>query len=130
MARRFACLVLVLWLALALDGCAFVLMRRTLPSQQRLKIVGASMDKYSVRLSFPNAKEYQFDGEGRVTIDLPSEYGGCRPMFGPIPLNRAFNPVTVKRFEVVYRGRIVRKLSLEEITKLPTDHNGYHLLEL
>jgi hypothetical protein len=130
MARRFACLVLVFWLALALDGYAFVLMPRTLPSQQRLKIVGASMDKYSVRLSFPNAKEYQFDGEGRVTIDLPSEYGGCRPMLGPIPLHRAVNPVTAKRFDVLRRGRIVRKLSLEDIMKLTTDHDGYHLLKL
>jgi len=51
-------------------------------------------------------------------------------MVGPIPLNRAVNPVTAKRFEVLRRGRIVRKLSLEEITKLPTDHDGYHLLKL
>jgi len=51
-------------------------------------------------------------------------------MFGPIPLNRAVNPVTAKQFEVLRRGRIVRKLSLEEIAKLPTDQDGYHLLKL
>jgi hypothetical protein len=51
-------------------------------------------------------------------------------MFGPIPLNRAVNPVTAKRFVILRRGRTIRKLSLEEIRRLPTDHEGYHLLKL
>lgn len=89
-----------------------------------------STDHYMVRMSFSSPKEYRFDGEGRVTIDVPSEFGGCRAMFGPIPLNRAVNPVAAKQFEILRRGRIVRKLSLEEIAKLPTDHDGYHLLKL
>lgn len=121
---------LVFALFTLLTGCAFVLLPRTLPSQQRLKIVSASPDRCIVRTRIPSLKEYPVAADGRVAVDIASESGGCNAYVFGIRVGRGVNPVTAKRIEIVRAGKTVRRLSLMEIAALPTDADAYHLLKL
>jgi len=113
----------------ALTGCAYRLAPWTLPSQQRLKIVGASAEQYVIRLRIHDLKEYRVVADGRVTLDVPAEHGECSVyLFNLILVQRGVNPFTVKTVEIVRGGKPMRKLSLKEIAQLPADSEAYHLL--
>jgi hypothetical protein len=116
-------------LGLAPTGCAYRLPLSTLPSQQRLKIVDASAEPCAIRLRIHDPKEYRVAKDGRITVDVPGDSGECSVyLFDLIPVQRGANPLTAKTFEIVEGDKTVRKLSLKEISELPMDAEGYHLL--
>jgi hypothetical protein len=116
-------------LGLAQTGCAYRLARWTMPSQQRLKIVGSSDYAYVVRLRIHDPRDYRVAADGRITLDAPGDHGECSVyLFDVIRVQRGVDPLTAKRFEIVRGGKIVGKLSLKEIGELPVDAEGYHLL--
>jgi len=69
--------------------------------------------------------------DGRVRFEVPVYSRHCRPyLFGIVPLNKP-TPVEERRvIQVLRDGRIVRKLSANEIARLPADAEGYSLLEI
>jgi hypothetical protein len=119
----------VLTLNFILAGCAYRLSAPVLPSQQRLKVVGVSPEAYVLRLRISEPLDYRVPADGRVTLDVPSYRNGCGPyLFDKLRIHRAGNPFTARTLDVIVGGRITRQLSLKEISALPADAEGYHLL--
>jgi hypothetical protein len=119
----------VLTLNFTLAGCAYRLPAPMLPSQQRLKVVGVSPEAYVLRLRIREPRDYRVPADGRVTLDVPSYRAGCSVyLFDKLRIQRGANPFTARTIDVVVGGRITRQLSLKEISALPADAQGYHLL--
>jgi hypothetical protein len=112
-----------------LAGCAYRLPVPMLPSQQRLKVVSASPDAYVLRLRIREPRDYQVPADGRVTLDIPGYRAACSVyLFDKLRIQGGANPFTARTIDVVVGGKITRQLSLNEISALPADAEGYHLL--
>jgi hypothetical protein len=119
----------VLALNFALAGCAYRLPAAMLPSQQRLKVAAASPEAYVLRLRIREPSDYRVPPDGRVTLDVPAYRAGCSVyLFDKLRIQRGANPFTARTIDVVAGGKITRQLSLKEISALPVDPEGYHLL--
>jgi len=100
-----------------------------LPSQQRLKVAAASPEAYILRLRIREPRDYRVPADGRVTLDVPAYRAGCSVyLFDKLRIQRGANPFTARTIDVVAGGKILRQLSLKEISALPVDPEGYHLL--
>jgi hypothetical protein len=120
---------LVLNVTFILAGCAYRLPAPMLPSQQPLRVVGVSPEVYVLRLRIREPRDYRVPADGRVTLDIPSYRTGCSVyLFDKIRILRGANPFTARTIDVVVGGEITRQLSLKEISALPVDADGYHLL--
>jgi hypothetical protein len=121
----------VITLNFALAGCAYRLSPTVLPSQHRLKVVADSSESYVLRLRIRERRDYQVPADGRVTLDAPAYRAGCSVyLFDKIRIRRGANPFTARTIDIVVGGKITRQLSLKEISTLPADPEGYHLLAL
>lgn len=119
----------VLTLNFALAGCAYRLPAPMLPSQQNLKVEAASPEAYLLRLRIREPRDYRVPADGRVTLDVPAYRAGCSVyLFDKLRIQRGANPFTARTIDVVAGGKIIRQLSLKEISALPVDPEGYHLL--
>ena len=118
-----------LTLNFASAGCAYRLHVPILPSQQNLKVDAASPEAYLLRLRIREPRDYRVPADGRVTLDVPAYRPGCGVyLFDIVRIHRGANPFTAKTVDVVAGGKIIRQLSLKEISALPVDREGYHLL--
>jgi hypothetical protein len=65
-----------------------------------------------------------------VTFDVPVSSRHCTQYFLGIRVHRP-TPVEKRRVIQVVRGdKVVRKLSADDIARLPTDSDGYHVLQI
>ena len=120
---------LVLILNFTLAGCACSLPAPRLASQQRLRVVSPSPENFVLRLRIREPRDYRVPTDGRVTLDIPAYRAGCSEyLFGKLRIQRGADPFTAKNIDVAISGKITRQLSLKEISALPTDAEGYHLL--
>jgi hypothetical protein len=116
-------------LASTLVGCAYALPPVTLPTQVRLKIVAKSPDVYDARLRITEPHEYRVPADGRVTLDVPTYRAGCSVyLFGKLRMPNHSDPYTAKTLDLLAGGKIVQQLSLKNISTLPVDADGYHIL--
>jgi hypothetical protein len=119
----------LLTLNFTLAGCAYRLPAPMLPSQYRLKVVANSSQAYVLRLRIREPRDYQVPTDGRVTLDVPGYRAGCSVyLFDKLRIQRGSNPFTARTIDVVVTGKITRQLSLKEISAMPVDAEGYHLL--
>jgi len=113
---------------LFLTGCVYALRPGNNPSQQKLCLHSASPANYIIRVVDTN--DFPVAADGRVTINIPTLRRGCDTyLFGFIKLSDG-SPEHLKAIHVLRDEKIVRKLSLEKLKKLPTDTEGYHTLDL
>jgi hypothetical protein len=62
-------------------------------------------------------------------LDVPAYRPACSVyLFNQIRVRRGANPFYEKTVGIVVGGKTVRSLSLKEITSLPVDGEGYHVL--
>ena len=120
----------VLTLNFALADCAYRLPAPMLPSQQRLKVAAAaSPEAFILRLRIHEPRDYRVAADGRVTLDVPGYRAGCSVyLFDKLRIQRGANPFTARTIDVVVGGKVTQQLSLKEISVLPVDPEGYHLL--
>jgi len=124
------CCVITLGFAV-LSGCAYRLPAYNLPSQQRLIIVARSPERYVVAFRYSKSAAAPVATDGRVKIDVPRLPRACSVyLFNQIRISEGFNPMFSKSIYVVDAGNIAAKLSLEEMSKLPVDDSGYHILKI
>jgi len=94
-------------------------------------IVARFPEHYVVRVKASNTAEFPVSSDGRVIIDVPrlprtdSVY-----LFDWIRISGGVQPFTAKSVQLLDSGNIAAKLSLEEIAKLPSDPEGYHILRM
>jgi hypothetical protein len=66
-----------------------------------------------------------------MIINVPAAHRGCSVyLFDKIPISRVADPFSAKNIELTTLAGSSRKLSFNDLFKLPTDQEGYHLLNI
>jgi len=113
---------------LLLTGCVLALRPYNTPSQQKLAIRTPTPTNCVVQVA--DARTFPVGADGRVTFEVPRLPRGCDTyLFGVIKIGDG-SPENVRAIHVWRNGKIVRKLSLAQLGKLPVDAGGYHILVL
>jgi hypothetical protein len=116
-------------LIFTLGGCAYRLPVAAMPSQQRLKLLSVAPEAFSLRLRISEPRDYRVPNTGRVTLDVSGYRAACSVyLFDKLRIRRGANPFDERTVDIIVGGKIARQLSLKEISELPTDAEGYHLL--
>ncbi len=123
-------------LALSHCGCMVACGPGRHPPPQKLQIVAQSPSAYTVRVfpthTYPNeAVDTPVPSTGRVQFDVPINTPYCKQyLFGVIRLNPDGRPEAKRRIRVREGDVTIRKLSADDISRLPADAEGYHRLEV
>jgi hypothetical protein len=122
-------------LAFGLEGCAYRLPVITPPSQERVRIIAKSPDRYVVRVDVGHITDYLVPADGRIAVGIPASRPGCGIyLFNAIKVGRIVGRIDdpLRRWAVAVTSgsTTVRKLSLKQMKKLITDSDGYRLLEV
>lgn len=113
---------------LLLTGCVPALRPYNTPSQQKLDVRIATPTNCVVRVA--DAQTLPVAADGRVTFEVPRLPRGCDTyLFGVVKVADG-SPENVRAIHVLRNGKIVRKLSLTQLGRLPVDVEGYHILVL
>lgn len=117
-------------LALATSGCVVAMRIGSQPTEVKLRVQGKELDHCSVRVATESPKSYPLAPDGRVEFTVPTLYGGCDAyLFGFIK-TRDGSPEKIPVVELLRGDRIKRKLSLNQIAKLPRDDAGCSVVAL
>ena len=85
-------------------------------------------EKYVVRVA--NQESRTVSADGRVIVDVPRLERGCVTyLFGVVKV-REESPYNVRAIGVYRGNQVVRKLSLNDIGKLPSDSEGYRIVKV
>ena len=113
---------------ITLTGCGYALSPVTPAWRQRLRLVPAPPQPVVVRF---DSREYDVSGDGSVTLEIPAYRRPCRVyLFGLIRIPSGVDPLTTKRLAIIDGATTARSLSLRDVSRLPLDADGYHLLPL
>ena len=124
-------LLLATTCSILLTGCiSFALLARNTPSQQAIRLLATAPENYSIRVDSGTSSTQAVGTDGRVTVSVPSLPRGCDVYFFNIKVGGAESPFDQKVIQVVQGADIVKKLSLNDLTKLPIDSEGYRLLRI
>ncbi|HTI97720.1 MAG TPA: hypothetical protein VL527_02365 [Dongiaceae bacterium] len=99
-----------------------------MPSQQKLQIQAAAPTNYVVHVA--DAPPVPVAADGRVTFTVPSLPRGCSTYVLNFIKIGDGSPLNVRAIQVWRDGEIVRQLSLNQLSHLPADAEGYHILKL
>jgi hypothetical protein len=113
---------------LALTGCVHALHPQNARSEQTLRIQASSSERYTVRVD--GGQNYPVAQDGRATFEVPPLPRGCAVyLFGLVKVSDS-RPEDVRAIHVLRGTQVVRKLSLNQLVRLPVDTRGTHLLTL
>jgi hypothetical protein len=123
--------ILLVALLAATSGCSYGLRKFNAPSQEKLQIQTVAATNCTVRIVGADKTEtFSPAADGRVTLDVPRLPRGCDVhLFGFIKIEDG-GPENVSAIHVLRGDKVVRKLSLTKLRKLPVDAKGYHILVL
>lgn len=111
-----------------LCGCVTALHPYNQPLQEKLRLQSAMPQQYTVCVA--ENTDYQVAPDGRVIVDVPRLERGCATyLFGVVKVNDSSSE-DVPAIHLKKEGRTVRKLSWNDIAKLPVDDEGYHLVKV
>lgn len=126
-----ACRLLVaslLAICALLCGCVYALRPSNQPSQERIRVQTATTQRYSIRVA--DRIDYPIPPNGRVIVDIPQLERGCATyLFGVAKVSDS-SPEEVAVIVLKKDGRTIRKLSLNDLKKLPIDSQGYRLVKV
>jgi hypothetical protein len=112
-------------------GCAYALPAPNPPSSERVRIVATSPDAYVLHVDAVRSVDYQVPTDGRVTLTIPAYRHGCSVyLFTLMKVSNGNDPLKEWALRVSANGGDVRKLSLWQLSKLPTDPEGYRLIKV
>jgi hypothetical protein len=121
------CLVAAAWME---SGCGTACGPvRTVPPQ-RLALVTPTPDSYTIRVC-PKVGapiETRVPPDGRVVFAVPVRSRASTVLCFGLPVYHYPPPETLRVIQVVRDQRTVHTLSAQDIDRLPTDADGYHLL--
>jgi hypothetical protein len=120
--------IAICMLPLVITGCVHALHGYNPPSRQSLQVQARAPERYTVRVD--EAQSYPVPSDGLVSFDVPSLSRGCAVyLFGLVKI-ADHRSEDVAAIEVISDGRVVRQLSLSQISKLPTNSESAHVLTL
>ncbi len=115
-------------LSALLCGCVNALRPDNQPSQEKLHLQSPTPQEYSIRVA--DKTDYPVRADGRVTVDVPRLERGCATyLFGVVKVKDG-SPYNVPAIHLNKNNRTIRKLSLNDLAKLPVDEEGYHLVKV
>lgn len=119
---------LLLFCALFLFGCVHSLHPYNKPSQEKLHLQSPMPQQYTI--SVADKADYPVPADGRVIVDVPQLERGCATyLFGVVKVKDS-SPYDVPAIHVKKHDRAVRSLSLNDLTKLPADNDGYRMVKI
>ena len=97
--------------------------------QYRFMIATDRPSNCEVRVVWPRTNTFSISTNGEGLIDIPALPGGCSLVCLGIKLQDG-SPYNRKVLEVLRDGRVIRRLSLQQIERLPSDTSGRRTLSL
>ena len=111
---------------LALCGCVHVLRPYNRLSEQKVRVQSPNPQQYSVKVADEAAVPIPADG--RITIQVPRLERGCAVRIFGVQI-KDYSAYDLPAIRLNRGKRTVRRLSLNDLSKLPVDEQGYRLLK-
>jgi hypothetical protein len=111
-------------------GCSYALSYPSPPSQERVRVLAASPERYVLRLTSSRSQDFPVPPDGKVTLDVPSFLRGCTVHFLGIKTSDGYDPLKKWTLTANAAGKNMVSLTLSQVSKLPTDADGFRLLRL
>jgi hypothetical protein len=127
--RTGALIALVTLLALS-SGCVYALRTGSQPTEVKLRLVTPQPQRHSIRIGSDNPIERAVPENGKVAFTVPPLYGACDVYLCGFIKTSDGSPEKISVIELRRSGKMIRKLSLAQISKLPMDQDGYKLLKV
>ena len=115
---------------LASVGCSYALPAPSPPSQERVRVLAASPERYTLRLNSSRSQDFPVPPDGRVTLAVPPFSRGCTVRFLGIRTSDGYDPLQKWTVTLKVASKTISGLTLNQVAKLPTDAEGFHLLKL
>jgi hypothetical protein len=126
----------LLAIATSQSGCVTACGPGRCPPRQKVRLVTDSPTNYTIRVSpthrySDEAVDTSVGGDGHVEFDVPVYTPHCKQyLFGVIRLNPDGRPEAERRIRVMQGEKTIRKMSVDDIAKLPKDEGGFYTLKL
>ena len=120
--------LMLLPLAYFASGCVYALHVASRPTAVKLGIHALRPEVYLVRVAAKEAAEYPIPSDGRVQFVVPSLQNGCDVYLFGVVRKRDASPEQVPVIELRHGERLIRRLSLKQVAKLPQDDAGYSIV--
>jgi len=118
-------------IGMLLTSCAYRLPASNFPSEQRLRLIAQSPQQYVIRVDAYQVSEHVVACDGRVTVPVPRLPRACGVyLFDHIKISGGTVPSKTRAIQVVAAGKVKRKLSLDEVSQLPLDPEGFRLVKV
>jgi hypothetical protein len=117
-----------LLLAVSATGCVYALRPSNPTTRQTLQIQAPKPERYAVRVA--DARVQQVPPSGRVSFEVPPLQSGCAVYLCGLVKVADHQAEDVRAIQVLEDGQVVRRLSLNQISKLPSGPEGSSVLKL
>lgn len=111
-------------------GCSYALPAPSPPSQEHVRVLAASPQRYTLRLNSSRSQDFPVPPDGKVTLAVPPFSGGCTVRFLGIRTSHEYDHLKEWTVTVSANGKTFDRLTLGQVAKLPTDAEGFRLLKL
>jgi hypothetical protein len=120
----------VLPLALLDTGCVNALHLSSKPTHVQIRLESSQPQKHTMRVALHEPVDYPVSPDGRVEFPVPRFSNGCDVYVLGFIKTRDGSPENVRVVAVRHAERVLRKLSLSQIAKLPKDDARYSLVRI
>jgi hypothetical protein len=125
------CFVACLALVSQTLACVYALTGSNAPGQEHVRILAVNPEKYVLHVETGEAIDTPVPPDGRTAVAIPAYLSGCKVyLLGVVKVSNGRDPLKDWSIAVISNRRTVRKLSLRQLVKLPTDSEGYRLLKI
>jgi len=115
--------------ASAVGGCVIALPTYNRPFDERVAIVAAEPSSYQIVIEGSRDETIVVPADGRTVVHFPVLPRECSTFFLGIRVDDR-RVEARKIISIVRGGRLVKKLSVNRLRKLPVDSDGYHRVRL
>ena len=126
--RRAFPFLAILPLMLLASGCVYALHVSSEPTQVKVRVQSSQPQEHMVRVALDDPVDYPVAADGRVEFTVPRFSHGCDVYVLGLIKTRDGSAESVRVVEVRRAERVLRKLSLSQLAKLPKDDGGFCLV--
>ena len=112
------------------SGCVNALHVASQPTDVKLRVQTSQPAQHMVRVALEQSADYPVASDGRVEFTVPRFSNGCDVYVFGVIKTRDGSAESVRVVELRRAERVVRRLSLAQIAKLPTDEAGYSIVKI
>jgi len=128
---RSAFVVAALCLMFDSAGCSYALPTFTPSSAERVRILAKSPRLLVIHVDAGHKVDYPVPADGRLTVGVPAYRRGCSVyLLNEVKVSNGADPLKAWTVTVTSGGKVMRALSLRQVSRLATDAEGFHLLKI